>query len=110
NMTSSVHWDVVMEKMDPSFKLYALDMRGFGDSSYNEPIRSISDFAADVKLFVDRLGLKDFSLVGWSLGGAVCQEFCATYPRESRKLLLLGSASSRGYPYYSVGEDGLPDV
>ena len=48
NMTSSVHWDLILEKMDPSYKLYAIDMRGFGRSTYHHQIRSIKDFSDDV--------------------------------------------------------------
>ena len=29
-MTSSKHWDLVLENMDAEYKLYALDLRGFG--------------------------------------------------------------------------------
>ncbi|MFD1606207.1 alpha/beta fold hydrolase [Oceanobacillus luteolus] len=110
NMTSSVHWDVVIEKLDPHFKVYAIDLRGFGKSSYKQPITGIKDFSDDLKLFVDKLELKDFGLVGWSLGGTVSQQFCADYPGYCNRLYLFASGSSRGYPYYPVGEDGLPDV
>jgi pimeloyl-ACP methyl ester carboxylesterase len=69
NMTSSKHWDLVLESMDDDFDLYAVDLRGFGESSYREPIDGIDDFAADVAGFVDAVGLDRFHLVGWS--GAV---------------------------------------
>ncbi|WP_456272335.1 intracellular short-chain-length polyhydroxyalkanoate depolymerase [Bacillus sp. AK031] len=109
NMTSSVHWDLVLEKMDEKFKLYAIDLRGFGESSYNKPIQSINDFSDDLRGFADELGLSDFSLVGWSLGGAVCQQFCIDHPGYCNRLLLLASASTRGYPFYGSNEQGLPD-
>lgn len=110
NMTSSVHWDVVIEALSAEFKVYAVDLRGFGKSSYHEPIETIKDFSDDLKLFVDEIGLTDFSLVGWSLGGAVCMQFCADYPNYVKTLFLLASGSTRGYPYFTTGEDGLPDV
>lgn len=110
NMTSSLHWDVLMEKMDARYKLYAVDLRGFGGSSYNKRITSIKDFASDVKLFVDAIGLKDFALIGWSTGGAVGMQFAADYPGYCQKLVLLASASTRGYPYYGSKEDGTIDL
>ncbi|MHA6250508.1 intracellular short-chain-length polyhydroxyalkanoate depolymerase [Oceanobacillus sp. CAU 1775] len=110
NMTSSVHWDLVIENLAEQFKVYAIDLRGFGESSYNKPITKIKDFSDDLKLFVDELNLKDFALVGWSLGGTVCQQFCADYPGYCERLFLLASGSSRGYAYYPIGEDGLPDT
>ncbi|MEW9052798.1 MAG: alpha/beta hydrolase [Neobacillus sp.] len=99
NMTSSKHWDLVLENLDAEYKLYALDLRGFGSSSYHSLIQSIKDFSDDVKLFVDRIGLTDFAVAGWSTGGAVAMQFAADYPGYCNKLILLASASTRGYPY-----------
>ncbi|WP_423409646.1 alpha/beta fold hydrolase [Heyndrickxia sp. MSNUG] len=110
NMTSSKHWDLLIEKLDPAYKIYALDMRGFGESSYHKPNMSIKDFSDDVKLFVDEIGLKDFSIIGWSTGGAVGMQFAADYPGYCEKLILLASASTRGYPFFGTSPEGLPDV
>jgi pimeloyl-ACP methyl ester carboxylesterase len=110
NMTSSKHWDLLIDKMDPAYKIYALDMRGFGESSYNNPNMSIKGFSDDVKLFVDEIGLKDFSIIGWSTGGAVGMQFAADYPGYCEKLILLASASTRGYPFFGTSPEGLPDV
>jgi 3-oxoacyl-(acyl-carrier-protein) reductase len=99
NMTSSKHWDLVYENLDSQFKIYAIDLRGFGNSSYNQPVEAIKDFADDVKLFVNELGLNDFSIAGWSTGGAVAMQFIADYPGYCNKLILLESVSTRGYPF-----------
>ncbi|GAA3325912.1 hypothetical protein GCM10020331_059700 [Ectobacillus funiculus] len=75
-MTSSKHWDLLIEELDSKYKLYAVDMRGFGISSYHTPIERIKDFSDDIKLFVDEMGLKKiFGIIGWSTGGAVAMEF-----------------------------------
>jgi pimeloyl-ACP methyl ester carboxylesterase len=100
NMTSSKHWDLVYENLAPQFKVYAIDLRGFGNSSYHQPIQSMKDFGDDVKLFIDEIGLKDFSIAGWSTGGGVALQFIADYPGYCNKLILLDSVSTRGYPFY----------
>lgn len=110
NMTSSKHWDLLMESMDERFTIYAVDMRGFGESTYNKRITSIKDFSDDIKLFVDALELKDFTIIGWSTGGNVAMQFCADYPDYSKKLVLFASGSTRGYPFYSSNADGIPDL
>ncbi|EPY08333.1 putative 3-oxoadipate enol lactonase [Paenibacillus alvei TS-15] len=110
NMNSSCHWDVVLEQMDARYKLYAVDLRGFGISTYHTPIESLSDFTADVKQWVDLHGLTRFTLIGWSTGGGVAMEYTAAYPDEVKRLVLLASVSTRGYPFYEDGSDGLPDV
>ncbi|PTQ56662.1 MAG: 3-Oxoadipate enol-lactonase, alpha/beta hydrolase fold family [Candidatus Carbobacillus altaicus] len=110
NMNSSKHWDLVLENADPRFKIYAVDLRGFGISTYNNRIDSLRDFSEDVKLFVDEIGLKRFSLMGWSTGGGVAMQFAADYPERVEKLVLMASMSTRGYPFYVEDEQGRPDL
>lgn len=110
NMTSSKHWDLVIDNMDPIFKIIAVDLRGFGQSSYHEPILSIKDFSDDIKLFVEEIGLTDFSIVGWSTGGAVGMQFVSDYPGICERLVLLASASTRGYPFFGLTADGQIDL
>jgi len=110
NMTSSKHWDLLIESLDEQFHIIALDLRGFGGSSYNQRITHIRDFAEDVKLVVDTLGLTNFDLVGWSTGGMVCMQYCALYPEDCNKLVLLASGSTRGYPFYGMTADGQMDL
>lgn len=108
NMTSSYHWDLVFEAMDDRFTLYAMDMRGFGASSYEEPIDSLHDFASDVEAFVDAVGLESFHLWGWSTGGGVAVSVAASLPGRVRSLVLMAPVSTRGYPIYVKDEAGQP--
>ena len=110
NMTSSKHWDLLLESMDERFTIYAVDMRGFGGSTYNTRITSIKDFSDDIKLWIDELNLKNFTIIGWSTGGNVAMQFCADYPGYAEKLVLFASGSTRGYPFYSSNADGTPNV
>ncbi|MCE5171516.1 alpha/beta hydrolase [Paenibacillus profundus] len=110
NMNSSYHWDVMLEQLDARYKLYAIDLRGFGISTYHQPIRSLQQFSEDVKLFAHAVGLKRFAVMGWSTGGGVAMELAADWPDAVTKLILLASVSTRGYPFYEDGENGLPDV
>jgi pimeloyl-ACP methyl ester carboxylesterase len=104
NMASSDQWDLLMEQLDPAYTVYAVDLRGYGKSSYHTPIDSIADFSQDLKLFTDALGVKSFHLMGWSNGGGVAMKFAADYPDQVEKLILLASMSTRGYPVF--GPDG----
>ncbi|MDR5659175.1 alpha/beta hydrolase [Serpentinicella sp. ANB-PHB4] len=100
NMNSSIHWDLLIENLPSEYKVYAIDMRGFGDSTYNTPADDIKTYAEDLKLFADALDLNSFALAGWSLGGAVCMQFAATYPGYVDKLVLLASGNIKGYTAY----------
>lgn len=110
NMTSSKHWDLLIDALDPKYKVYAIDMRGFGESTYNNRITSIRDFSNDLKAFVDKLALKDFTLVGWSTGGCVSLQFEADHPGLCKKIVLVASGSTRGYPMYETKPDGTPNL
>jgi len=101
NLTSSRHMEVLMEQLDDSYKLFALDMRGFGISSYHQRISSIKDLAQDTRLFADALNLKKFSLLGWSTGGAVAMQFAADHPYHVEKLVLIESVGIRGYRFFA---------
>jgi 2-hydroxy-6-oxonona-2,4-dienedioate hydrolase len=108
NMTSSKHWEILMEELINNYKIYAVDMRGFGISSYNNEINSLKDFSEDIKLFVDTLELKTFSMAGWSTGGGVVMQFAADYPDYVEKLILVESVGIKGYPMFKKDGKGQP--
>ncbi len=108
NMTSSKHWDILMENFPGEYKLIAVDLRGFGKSSYHRRITSLKDFSDDVALFMDALGLKQAAVAGWSTGGAVAMQLAADYPEYVRKLILMESVGIKGYPLPKSDESGQP--
>lgn len=108
NMSTSKHWDTVMERMPSEYTTYAIDMRGFGGSTYNTPVNSLKDFSEDLKLFVDEIGLDKFYLAGWSTGGGVVMHFSIDYPEQVEKLILVESVGIKGYPMFKKDDNGQP--
>lgn len=108
NMSTSKHWDTVMESMPKEYTTYAMDLRGFGISTYNHPANSLRDFAEDVKLFVDAMNLDKFNLAGWSTGGGIAMYFAIDYPEYVEKLILVESVGIKGYPMFKKDEKGQP--
>lgn len=108
NMSSSRHWEPLMKALSPEYTLYAVDLRGFGDSTYHRGIESLADFAADLVLFTDKLNIKNFIPVGWSTGGGVAMYLAATRPQKVDKLILVESMSYRGYPIHRKDPQGQP--
>ncbi|CAG9623121.1 alpha/beta fold hydrolase [Sutcliffiella rhizosphaerae] len=102
NMASSVQYDLLLEKMDSIFTIYAVDLRGYGNSTYHKSINSMRDFSEDLKQFVDQLDLKKVYLIGWSNGGGVAMQFATDYPEHVNKMVLLSSMSTRGYPAFTA--------
>lgn len=109
NMSSSIHYKPLIERLSKTYRVIAPDMRGFGDSTYKKPLESLSDLADDVIDFLTLLGIKDYYLGGWSTGGAIALDIAAKTD-QVKKLILIESASFRGYPIFKKDENGAPIV
>ena len=64
-------WQATIRRLSPYFHLYALDLRGHGQSDKPRHGYSLAHYAADVEDVIDALGLNGTVIVGSSLGGAV---------------------------------------
>lgn len=94
NLSSSIVWDLLMEALPgDEYRIVAPDLRGFGDSSYYEPIASVKDFSEDLRAFVDSLGLNKFVLMGWSLGALIALQFTADHQDYVSHLVLMGAST-----------------
>lgn len=105
-MVSSRHWGELLDRLSKDYRVVAVDLRGCGESSYNKPIETFKDFAYDIKLFCDELNLRDFLLIGWSMGGGISQRFVVDYEGYANSLILYESISCAGYPYHKKGPNG----
>ena len=107
NLSSSVHWQRVIEQFEPYFTIYAPDMRGYGESSYNKSFDSLRELAEDIEAFVNLLEIDSFSVVGWSTGGAVALELAANLGERIEKLVLLDAVPPTGFPMFKKDENGM---
>jgi len=98
NLSSSIWWDLLLEEFAGKMTIYAVDLRGFGDSSYFESIDSIKDFSEDLRLFRKAMGIEKCALSGWSLGGAVAMRHAIDHPQAVEKLVLLSTSAISGAP------------
>lgn len=110
NMSSSIHWSPLIEKLEDEFKIFAVDMRGFGDSSYNTRFSSLEELAGDIVLFCKKVGIKECQVAGWSTGGGVAMTLVGTHPEIFKKLYLVDSMSYLGYPVFKKDAVGVPQV
>lgn len=100
NMSSSAHFLPLIEKLKGEYRCVAPDLRGFGDSTYNNRFSSLKELAFDVKEFCDKLGLSKVNLIGWSTGGGVILELAANFPEMVNGLFSIEGASHKGYPVF----------
>jgi len=85
---------LVLNRLDPKFHAFSVDLRGFGDSDRPASGYTITDFAKDAVEFLDSLKLKKTVIVGHSMGSFIAQTIALRFPERVDKLVLIGSAAS----------------
>ena len=85
------HWfDFVAPGFIPDHHVYSMDLRGHGDSAWADPhTYSWKHYAEDVNALVEKLDLRDFVLVGHSMGGMVSLVYAATHPGRMARLVIV---------------------
>ena len=90
------HWfDFVASGLRDDYHVLAPDLRGHGDSDWDRsaaPQYHYDRYAADLHALVEQLDLRDFVLVGHSMGGLVSTVYCATYPGRVRAFIMVDSS------------------
>lgn len=71
--------------------VYAPDTRGHGKSPKGTAPFTISQFADDLKGFMDELGIDKADILGFSDGGNIAMLFAMRYPGRTGKLILDGA-------------------
>ena len=100
NMSSSVHYEPLIRRISHKHRCIAVDLRGFGDSTYNNRFDTLAELADDVALLLEGLGIDSCYLVGWSNGGGVALQFCARHGEKVKKLFVIEGADHKGYPLF----------
>ncbi len=85
------HWfDFVAPGFRADYHVRALDLRGHGESEWiDPPDYSYDRYAADIAEAVEKLDLRDFVLIGHSMGGMVSLVYTATYPGRVKRLVIV---------------------
>jgi pimeloyl-ACP methyl ester carboxylesterase len=78
----------VLPRLPPSIRAFAISQRGHGDSSRPVAGYRFADFAADVRAFIDAMGLGPVALVGHSMGSGVAMQVAIDHPRLVSRLVL----------------------
>ena len=83
-------WDLVCLALRPRFHCYAMDLRGHGDSEWSPSMKyGLDVYAGDVEQVVQTLQLRDFLLVGMSLGGLTALAYAGQHSALLRLLILV---------------------
>jgi pimeloyl-ACP methyl ester carboxylesterase len=85
-------WVPLLPYLSPRFRLILVDIRGHGRSDKPECCYTRWDFAYDVKLLLDALGVERADVVGHSLGSFITQSFAESWPERARRVVLISSS------------------
>lgn len=91
-------WALQVPALAKHFRVITYDNRGAGRTSAPDKPYSIAGLADDLAALLDDLKIAKASVLGYSMGGMIAQEFALKFPNRLEKLILLGtSASLDGY-------------
>src|SRR4030065_747933 len=86
------YWIPAMQAASISFRAYALDMWGYGDTSKNPEYYSLAQQAALIEGFMEHMGIGKLALIGHGLGAVVALAFASKKPE------LVDRGMITGYP------------
>jgi pimeloyl-ACP methyl ester carboxylesterase len=81
-------WDQVARHLKDAYCVYAVDLRGHGDSAWSVGGQySLPEFVLDVSTLATQLDRSPLTVIGHSLGGAVALNYTGTFPKHVRRLV-----------------------
>ena len=81
------YWISSMQVSSTSFRAYALDLFGYGDTSHDDSCYSLDKQAAMVSRFLDEMGIGKIAIVGHGLGALVGFYFAAQQPGSVDRMM-----------------------
>lgn len=84
-------WVPMLPYLSKRYRLILVDIRGHGQSSKPECCYTRLDFAYDIKLLLDALGVRKADIVGHSLGSIIAQTFAEYWPERTAHVVLISS-------------------
>ncbi|MEX2476998.1 MAG: alpha/beta fold hydrolase [Gracilimonas sp.] len=85
-------WSMNIDELSQHFKVIALDLPGYGQSSKDTEQHTIPFFAESVEQLMNELQIERTSLIGHSMGGQIALYISAHSPEKIEKLVLSAPA------------------
>ncbi len=82
------YWVPTMQQLQAKYRVYALDLYGFGDSGKNPSRYSLEHQIALIDDFMNQLGIPKAAIIAHGLGGMLAIMFARRYPERIPKLLV----------------------
>lgn len=109
--TADLNWFTSYDALAEHFNIVALDHRGHGRGIRSDEEFTLEQCADDVVALADHLGIDVFTVVGYSMGGAIAQLVAKRHPDHVEALVLGATASyfadTRAERFSFMGLSGL---
>ncbi|MFP4395349.1 MAG: alpha/beta fold hydrolase [Anaerolineales bacterium] len=104
------YWVPTMVDMSSSYRAYALDFWGFGDSDKISTRYSVAGYVTQLEMFMDQMGIGKVPVIGHGLGGIVGVNFALSHSDRVEQLLtvnmpLMSSDIARSLSGFSGGDN-----
>src|SRR5438093_4797916 len=92
---NSAWWEYQVSALSRAYRVFAVDLRGFGDShAPHQPPPDIDALVDDLRAFLTEVAPSDASLIGHSLGGMLLLKFAGAHPELLASMVLVGASAS----------------
>jgi len=81
------YWIPSLQVASTSYRAYALDLWGYGETARNAEGYSLDSHAEMLRAFLEKMGIGKIALVGHGLGGLVAQNFAAHWPSNVDRIM-----------------------
>jgi pimeloyl-ACP methyl ester carboxylesterase len=88
------YWISTMQAASLSYRTYAIDLWGFGDTAKNPAYYSIHQQAMLLEEFMDAMGINKIAIIGHGLGAVAGLVYTERYPESVDRILAVG------YPHH----------
>ncbi|MCS7072455.1 MAG: alpha/beta hydrolase, partial [Anaerolinea sp.] len=85
------YWTPTMQQLQATYRLYALDLFGFGDSAKNPAHYSLEHQIALLEDFMTQMALPKAAFIGHGLGALLTAEFARRHPDRVARLLAVSA-------------------
>ena len=85
-------WKKNIAGLKSDFRAIAIDLPGYGKSSRSKTDYSLAEYAGILNDLVQKMDLKNVTLVGHSMGGQIAMHSVLKYPETYKRLILIAPA------------------
>ncbi len=82
------YWIPTLQLLQTKYRVYALDLYGFGDSAKNPQYYTLEHQITLLADFMQQLGIPKAALIGHGLGALIVAEFARRYPDRVPRMLV----------------------